>query len=117
MTLDDVWRLDLSKMDGWTCVKVGSQPGQLRLTPLDGSEGHPQNLRPSHASVCYLSHCIVERQCCQAGTVAREAARKLLLCVCQENTGGEAAFKEEQGSDWETGEDEDDNDEDGDDEQ
>ncbi len=39
--------------------------------------------------------------------------RKRLLCV-QENTGGEAAFREEQGdSDWETGEDDGDDDDDG----
>ena len=29
MTLDDMWRLDLSKMDGWTCIKVGPHRGAL----------------------------------------------------------------------------------------
>ena len=30
VTLDDLWRLDLSKMDGWTCIKVGSIASTVR---------------------------------------------------------------------------------------
>ena len=39
VTLDDIWKLDLNKLDGWTCVKENSAGEDAFRDPDDSEEG------------------------------------------------------------------------------
>lgn len=38
VTLDDIWKLDLNKLDGWTCVKENTAGEDAFRDPEDSSD-------------------------------------------------------------------------------
>ena len=52
VTLDDIWKLDLNKLDGWTCVKENTAGDDAFREPEDSDDDGPggDGLHDSDAS-------------------------------------------------------------------
>ena len=59
VTLDDIWKLDLNKLDGWTCVKENTAGDDAIREPEDSDDDGPGGdaLHDSDHATALLSGC------------------------------------------------------------